>query len=318
MKWSIRFARIGRIDLKIHLTFLIFLAWIAFTYYLQGGSRAALQGTLFIVLLFSCVLLHELGHALTARAFGIRTPDITLLPIGGVARLERIPHEPKQELLIAIAGPLVNVVVALVLIFFLNARGTVSDLDDLNTPRVAMMTKLASVNVALVLFNLIPAFPMDGGRMLRALLAMRMNYARATRIAATIGQGLAFVFGFVGLFFNPLLLFIALFVYVGASQEAALAQFRDMSADLSVADAMVTELQTLLPEATLSEAAEAVWRTSQHEFPVIDRSEHLIGILNRDDIIRALRSRDPKTPIQEIMAAVSRPCIPTTRWTKHF
>src|SRR5712672_2685950 len=117
MKWSIRFARIAGIDLKIHLTFLIFLAWIGFTYYANGGREAAARGILFIVLLFACVLLHELGHALTARGFGIRTPDITLLPIGGIARLERIPENPRQELAIAIAGPLVNVAIAAILIF---------------------------------------------------------------------------------------------------------------------------------------------------------------------------------------------------------
>src|SRR5437879_3069211 len=153
MKWSIRVGRIGGIDLKIHVTFLIFLAWIAATYYLQGGRAVAVQGTLFILLLFVCVVLHELGHALTARSFGIRTEDITLLPIGGIARMERIPEEPKQELLIAIAGPLVNVAIAAVLIFFLNVRATVSDLGDLNTPRVAMLAKLASVNSFLVIVN---------------------------------------------------------------------------------------------------------------------------------------------------------------------
>src|SRR5258705_2386635 len=170
MKWSIRFARVAGIDLKIHVTFLIFLAWIGFTYYNVGGRDAAVQGVVFIVALFLCVLLHELGHALTARSFGIRTPDITLLPIGGVARLERIPSEPKQELAIAIAGPLVNVAIAAVLIFAVRAQVAFSDLADLNTPRVAMLAKLASVNIFLVLFNLIPAFPMDGCRGFRALL----------------------------------------------------------------------------------------------------------------------------------------------------
>src|SRR6267142_95338 len=245
MKWSIKLARIAGIELKIHITFLIFLAWIALTYYRAGGGAFAIHGTIFVVLLFLCVVLHELGHALTARSFGIRTPDITLLPIGGIARLERIPEEPKQELLIAIAGPLVNVAIAAVLIFFLNAQGTFSDLEDLNTPRVAMLAKLASVNIFLVVFNLIPAFPMDGGRILRALLAMKMNYARATQIAATIGQGLAFCFGFIGLFGNPMLLFIALFVYLGAAQEAALAQLKDVSASLPVAEAMVTDIRAL-------------------------------------------------------------------------
>lgn len=226
MSWSIKFARIAGIDLKIHLTFLIFLLWIGSTYFLRGGAAIALQGTLFIILLFACVLLHELGHALTANAFGIHTTDITLLPIGGIARLQRIPNEPKQELLIAAAGPLVNVVIAALLIFYLGHRADASDFVDLNTPRVAMLSKLASVNIGLVIFNLIPAFPMDGGRILRALLAMKMNYLRATEIAATIGQGLAIFFGLIGFFSNPLLVFIAFFVFMGAQQEAAMTRMR--------------------------------------------------------------------------------------------
>lgn len=205
----------------------------------------AIEGTLFIVLLFVCVLLHELGHALTALHFGVRTPDITLLPIGGVARLERIPEEPRQELLIAIAGPLVNVVIAGVLLLILRGQAGFSELRDLSNPGVALMAKLASVNIFLVLFNLIPAFPMDGGRILRAILAMKFSYARATQAAANIGQALAFVFGLFGLFGNPMLLFIALFVYLGASQEAGLAKVRDITSELPVSEAMVTELRDL-------------------------------------------------------------------------
>ncbi len=318
MKWSIRFARIAGIDLKIHITFLIFLAWIGLTYYRHGGREAATQGVLFIVLLFSCVLLHELGHALTARSFGVRTPDITLLPIGGVARLERIPDRPKEELLIAIAGPLVNVVIAAVLLFVLNAQATISDLEDLNTPRVAMLARLASVNIGLVLFNLIPAFPMDGGRVLRALLAMRMNYARATQIAATVGQGLAFVFGLLGLFHNPLLLFIALFVYLGATQEAALAQLKDISAGLSVAEAMMTELNAFPASATLERAAEAVLLTSQHEFPVLDEAGRVLGILTRDDIIRALHQQGGGTFVSEVMHHDPPAVLPQARLDEAF
>jgi Zn-dependent protease len=226
MSWSIRFARVAGIDLKIHLTFLLFLIWIGATYFAVGGATVAWQGILFILLLFACVLLHELGHALTARAYGIHTEDIILLPIGGVARLERIPTDPKQELLIAVAGPLVNVVIAALLIYYLGHRAAMSDFDDLNMPRVAMLSKLASVNIGLVLFNLIPAFPMDGGRILRSILAMRMNYVRATQIAAYIGQGLAIVLGVIGFFTNTFLLFIAFFVFMGAQQEAAMARAR--------------------------------------------------------------------------------------------
>ncbi len=301
MKWSLKIARVAGIDLKIHLTFLIFLIWIGFTYFAYGGFGAAIEGVFFIVLLFICVLLHELGHALTASRYGIRTPDITLLPIGGVARLERIPEEPKQELAIAVAGPLVNVVIAGGLIFALNLRADISDLQDLNTPRVSMLAKLASVNIFLVLFNLIPAFPMDGGRVLRALLAMKMNYARATQIAANIGQGLAFVFGLFGLFYNPLLLFIALFVYLGASQEAAIAEIKNISAGLPVSDAMMTLFQILPLTATVDQAAETMLRTSQHEFPVADESGRAMGLLTRDDIVRALRKGSGGMLASELM-----------------
>jgi Zn-dependent protease len=226
MSWSYKFGRVAGIDLKIHITFILFLIWIAFSYFSAGGPAAARQGVLFILLLFGCVLLHELGHALTAKKFGIGTSDIILLPIGGVARLDHIPNDPKQEFLIASAGPLVNVVIALVLMFYLGHRSAMSGLQDLMTPRVAMLSKLATVNVGLVLFNLIPAFPMDGGRILRSLLAMRLDYVRATEIAATIGQALAIFFGIIGFFGNTFLIFIAFFVFMGAQQEAAMARAR--------------------------------------------------------------------------------------------
>jgi Zn-dependent protease len=301
MKWSVRIARIAGIDLKIHFTFLLLLAWIGLTYYQAGGLEIALQGLLFVTLLFACVLLHELGHALTARVFGIRTPDITLLPIGGLARLERIPDKPRQELLIALAGPLVNVVIALVLITFLNVRGAFVDLEGLNTQRMGLTAKLATVNIVLALFNLLPAFPMDGGRILRALLAMRINYATATQIAAGIGQGIAVVLGIMGLFGNPLLLFIAIFVFIGARQEAAFAQLKHLSAGLPISEAMVTDVRTLGGETTLDQAADALLHTSQQEFPIVEGEQQLIGLLTRDDLIAALRKRSPNTPVREVM-----------------
>ena len=224
MRSSLKVASIFGIEVRIHLTFLLFLVWIWFSYYQVAGFTGAVQGVLFILALFACVLLHEFGHAFAARGFGIETPDITLLPIGGVARLNRIPDKPWQELVVAIAGPLVNVVIAGVLIFVIHTSATLEQLEYLENPRVELLAKLASVNVMLVLFNLIPAFPMDGGRVLRALLAMVMPYARATQIAAWIGQGLAVVFGIFGIFGNPLLIFIAFFIFVGAQQEAAMAR----------------------------------------------------------------------------------------------
>src|SRR5439155_25272002 len=188
------------------------------------------------LLLFVCVVLHEFGHAIAAKNFGVNTPDITLLPIGGVARLQRMPDEPRQELIIALAGPLVNVVIALALFAVVGWRGLAAQAMMGGSD---LLAQLLTINIMLVLFNLLPAFPMDGGRVLRALLATRLSYARATQIAASIGQGCAFVFGFLGLFGpNPFLLFIALFVYIGASQEAALAQMRDVSRRFPVSSAM--------------------------------------------------------------------------------
>lgn len=309
MRWSIKIAKIAGTEIKIHVTFLLLVAWIGFVYSGQGGMPAAVDGVLFILLLFACVVLHEFGHALAARRYGIPTPDITLLPIGGVARLQRMPDKPGQELVVAIAGPLVNVVIAAVLFLILGQITDVTQLGELANPRVNLLGKLAWVNVVLVAFNLIPAFPMDGGRVLRALLATRMNYARATHIAAGVGQGIAFLFGFLGLFFNPLLIFIALFVYLGASQEAALAQVKDLSHGLPVSEAMATQFATLPAHTTVDEAAGAVVRTLQHEFPIVDESERVRGLLTRDDIIKALKQSQGPTRVREIM----RTDVPTIR-----
>jgi Zn-dependent protease len=224
MRSSIKIASVFGIEVRIHVTFLLLLAWYWFRGYQIAGLSSAIQAVLFILALFACVLLHEFGHAFAARAFGIRTPDITLLPIGGVARLNRIPDTPWQELVVAIAGPLVNVVIAAFLILVIHGTAGLQQVEYLEDPRIELLAKLLIINVWLVLFNLIPAFPMDGGRVLRALLAMAMPYARATLIAARIGQGLAIVFGIFGFFGNPFLILIAYFIFVGAQQEAAMAQ----------------------------------------------------------------------------------------------
>ena len=229
MRSSLKIASISGIEVRIHVTFLLFLAWIWFSYYQIAGVSGATQGVLFVLALFTCVLLHEFGHAFAARAFGIQTPDITLLPIGGVARLNRLPDEPWQELVVAVAGPLVNVVIAAVLIFVVHQAAPLDQLESIENPRIELLAKLASVNIMLVLFNLIPAFPMDGGRVLRALLAMAMPYSRATWIAARIGQVLAIclaAYAYFGPNKNPILIFIAFFIFIGAQQEAAMARIR--------------------------------------------------------------------------------------------
>ena len=299
MSWSIPIFRAGGILVRIHVTFLLLIAFLAYVYYQKAGSAVALAQITFILLLFVCVLLHEFGHAIAAKAYGIKTPDITLLPIGGVARLERMPDKPSQELVVALAGPAVNVVIAFALFLVVGFRG-VADPGTVQAPN--MLRQLMQINVVLVVFNLIPAFPMDGGRVLRALLATRLNYARATQIAATVGQGCAFVFGFWGLTKgHPMLIFIALFVYIGASQEAAMAQMKDVSRGLPVSSAMVRDFRSLSEHAPLEEAVNALIATSQHDFPVVDERGDVAGVLLRNDLIAALRKHDPQITVGDVM-----------------
>jgi Zn-dependent protease len=300
MKWSVKVARVAGIDVKIHITFLLLLAWIGYSNYRNGGMPAAQEAVLFILALFGCVLLHEFGHAFAAMRYGIKTPDITLLPIGGLARLERMPDKPVQELVVAIAGPMVNVVIALILLIFTGRIGDLSNITNLNSGP-DMVSQLITVNIILVLFNMVPALPMDGGRVLRALLAMRMNHARATQIAATIGQGIAFIFGFMGIMGNPMLILIAIFVYMGASQEAAMAQMKSVTQNILIRDAMVTKFVTLYEHSVLQDGITALMETSQHEFPVLNISGDIAGIITRNDIIAGLQAGGPQIRVGDVM-----------------
>ena len=298
MGWSLPIFRVAGIQLRIHITFLLLIGWLAFGYYAEGGSAVALSRVIFILLLFVCVVLHEFGHAFAAKAFGINTPDITLLPIGGVARLERMPEEPVQELIIAVAGPMVNVVIALGLFV---AGGSQALANPSTVEGGGFIAQLMTINIMLVLFNLLPAFPMDGGRVLRALLATRLCYARATQGAAPEGQGFAWVLGFIGIIWIPFRMFIALFVYIGASQEAALAQMKDVSRRFPVSSAMVREFRTLPENASLEEAVDALLATSQQDFPVVNETGDVAGILTRHDLIAALRKNDPTLRVGDVM-----------------
>ncbi len=300
MGWSVNIGSIAGTAIRIHFTFVIFLAWIFLASLFSGGLAPALNGLAFMLLLFACVLAHEFGHIFTARAFGVPTPDVTLLPIGGVARLARIPDKPSEEFLVAIAGPLVNVAIAAVLI----AAGATLDTQHLvamESTKVSLVDRLAEVNLFLAVFNMIPAFPMDGGRVLRALLATRLGHLRATEIAASIGQLVAFGLGFLGLFGNPLLIFIAVFVYLAASSESQLVAIRAMSRDVPVGAAMMTEFATLTPDEHIDAAIETLLRTSQSEFPVIDAEHRLVGLLDRDGMIRALKTLGPDARVQQAM-----------------
>ncbi|MBN8457928.1 MAG: site-2 protease family protein [Verrucomicrobia bacterium] len=300
--WSLHLGNWLGIDVYLHYTFLLLLAFVGISYGITGGRQAAMSGVLFFVGLFLCVLMHEYGHALAARRYGIGTRDITLLPIGGVARLERMPDRPWQELVVALAGPAVNVVIAAVLFLVLALGGMELGISTVGTEG-GLLQQLLAANLFLVLFNLLPAFPMDGGRVLRAVLAMNMNHARATRIAGKIGQGMAIIFGFAGLFGNPMLLLIALFVWVGAAQEVASAEMRNSFGGAYVRDAMLTDFRTLSPNNFLRDAVRLLLAGSQQDFPVTER-ERVVGILNRSDLFRALRETGDSTPVGEVMATV--------------
>ncbi len=301
MRWSTTLGNFAGIDVKVHVTFLLILAWVAFTHWQAERSVEAVVGGLaFILALFACVVLHEFGHALTARRYGVQTRDIILLPIGGVARLERIPDEPRQELAVAIAGPAVNLVITALLALWLQATGSWQPVEELSVSGGSFLERLLVVNVFLVVFNLIPAFPMDGGRVLRALLALRMDYVKATQAAASIGQTLAFGFGFLGLFGNPFLVFIALFVWIGAAQEASLVQMKSALGGIPVQQAMITDFHTLELADPLGRAVDLTLAGAQKDFPVLD-GERVAGILTQPQLLKALDRHGRELPVAEVM-----------------
>lgn len=301
MKWSWKIGALGGIELRVHVTLLLLFGFIGVSHWLDGrGITAALGGVGFVAALFLCVLLHELGHALAAQRFGIATRDITLLPVGGVARLERMPEKPTQELWVAIAGPAVNLAIAGALFLWLSLTHGWEPLSHLRVGAGSFAERLLIGNIWLVLFNLIPAFPMDGGRVLRALLASRMDYTKATQIAAGVGQGLALVFGFIGLFSDPMLLFVALFVWIGASQEAAATQMKSAMSGTPVRAAMVTDFRSLGVGDGLAEAVRLIMEGSQQDFPVL-RDHCVVGILTRSGLLAALSEHGEDYPVAQAM-----------------
>jgi Zn-dependent protease/CBS domain-containing protein len=301
MGWSISLGRVAGTEVRIHLTFFLLVAWFALSAGARGGQPAALDAVLFILAVFACVLAHEFGHVLTARAYGIGTRDITLLPIGGVASIERMPEKPGQELVIALAGPAVNLVIFAVLVMSFGTGLTTASLNEPIDVQPDFVTRLALVNAMLFLFNLLPAFPLDGGRVLRALLTYRLGRARATRISAIIGQVIAFGLGFLGLFGNPLLIFIALFIFLAAQQESYAVELSEATKAAPLQPATVTAFAMLDTNSTVGQAVEKLLSTSQKEFPVTDGGGRMRGVLTRDGMIRALAATGPDTPVIDLM-----------------
>ena len=280
--WALNLGVVMGIPLRLHFTFFLLLAWIAFS---GSGPNRGL-GLLYVIGLFACVMLHELGHSVVAMRYGIRVIEIVLYPIGGVARMDKLPR-PAQELWVALAGPAVNVVLAMVISLAITITHSWAPWENVAVFGGFWWQKLLMANIVLAVFNMIPAFPMDGGRVLRALLALKMNEVRATEIAAGIGQFLAIVFGFVGLMYNPFLLFIAFFIFLGAGQEAAMYRGKALVEGLPVSAAMITDFRVLPVGATFQQAADLLLQTSQQDFPVVHGDE-VIGLLSRQALLRGL------------------------------
>jgi Zn-dependent protease len=303
MGWTITIGRVVGTEIKVHLTFFILVAFWGLGGYQAGGLAGAVGACLLLFALFACVLLHEFGHILMAGRFGVRTPDVILLPIGGVARLERIPEEPRQELLIALAGPAVTLAIVLVLYALLALTGEAPRLGGLD-PDGPFLQTLMRVNLYLLLFNLIPAFPMDGGRVLRAILASRLGLAAGTRIAAQVGQASALVGGLYALMAGrPFLVLIALFVFLGAGAEASAVETRVAGQGLAVEQMMVTHFRTIPVYATLADAVELLLSGEQREFPVVDNLGRVEGILTRDNIIKGISQRGTGSTVGQAMTA---------------
>jgi Zn-dependent protease len=315
MNWSLTIGRIAGTSIRLHITFLIFLAWIGIADYLAGGPSAAVESIVFILLVFLCVTLHEFGHIAMARHFGVNTPQVILSPIGGIAAMERMPENPRQELLVAIAGPLVNVVIALALMAALGLGPML--LTTAGFDQASLAERLLLVNIMLVAFNLIPAFPMDGGRVLRAILAMKLGATRATAIAARIGQGFAVLFFVLGLFLSPILMVVGIFIYFAASAEEEQAAFTGFASRLTVRDAMEPSPVLLDAGQPLSEAIEALLSSPQREFPVVDRAGRIAGLLDRDAMIVGLRDKGASAAVGEVMRACH-PLAPGTPLPEAF
>ncbi|HEY3449614.1 MAG TPA: site-2 protease family protein [Myxococcales bacterium] len=287
-----RLGRLFGIDVKIHYTFALLLLAIGAVHFFSGGLPAAAAGVAFAAALFGSVLLHELGHALAARRFGIQTWDITLLPIGGVAQLERMPTRPIAEAAIALAGPAVNVAIAAALAGWIWLVGAAEPLEAVGVATGSFATRLAVANLGLALFNLIPAFPLDGGRVLRAALAWRLPYLSATRIASKIGRALSLVFGVAGLLGNPMLVLIGVFIWFAAGAERRQVEVQSALGDEPVARLAVGSLPALSPSDRLADAARTFLGTSASALPVYDGGA-LLGALRRGDLEAELARLGP-------------------------
>lgn len=309
MRWSFKIARVAGIDIQIHATFFLILIWVAINYWQMFGTiNAVLTGIFFILALFLCIVLHEFGHALTARHFGIGTRNITLLPIGGVASMEKMPDEPMEEVKVALAGPAVNFVIAFILWLGIASLYPHLDEQQFTQANVPILLQLFAVNILLAVFNLVPAFPMDGGRVLRALLTIKYGHVKATELAARVGQGFAVVMFFLGLAYNPFLMLIALFIWLGAASESTSEKVKARLRKIKVRDILLNEFHLLSPEDTLGHAVELTLKSTQKDFPVSDsRRSNFFYQLSQNQLAESIKQHGENYQLSRLTL----PRIPT-------
>lgn len=305
MKGTLKFGSVFGIKIEVHWTFALLLLWVVFSDVRQGGNLlTSMFNVSLILILFVCVVLHELGHALTAKKFKINTRQITLLPIGGVATLEKMPEKPSQELLVALAGPAVNVVIAALLYLVVPVKSYLGSppaqiLETLNTlsPQTFVFY-LFVANIMLVVFNLVPAFPMDGGRVFRALLAFKLGRVKATAIAAGLGELMAVLFFFLGVLFNPFLILIALFIFVSAYGENEMVKQSSLLKGHTAKEAMLKYITLLHPDDTVQKAIDTLLAGSEKDF-VVSEENVIMGVVYQKDIIK--NAATPALLVKEIM-----------------
>jgi len=295
------------IKVKVHITFILLPLLMGLGVLFTEGPLNAVRAIIFILFIFTCVTFHEFSHSLVAQHFKIKVKSITLLPIGGIATMEKMPEKPKEEFLMAIAGPAFNIVLAIILFYpvYLLCGRNLSEMSPANSSFDTWKTTILYmywVNPILAVFNMLPAFPMDGGRALRAFLASRIGTSRATRIAVIIGHAFAVIFGLIGLItLNILLILIAFFIYMAASQEGKMVNLKVALGHYTVKDILSKEHFTISPEATISKALELSLKTSQQDFPVIADNK-VIGILTRQNLISAIHEHSKEKAVKDVMS----------------
>jgi len=301
MRWSFQIAKFFGIPIRVHITFFLLLIFIGLYGSRLQGARSGLFGIVSIILIFLCVIIHEFAHSLVARKYGVKIKDIILLPIGGVSEMEELPSQPKQEINVALAGPLTSIVLSLIFFFAYRLLFPEAKAVNISIFQGNLLLNLFAINLMLAIFNLIPAFPMDGGRVLRGILGLKMGLLQATRVAVGIGEFLAILFFFFGLFFNPWLALIAVFIFLGAEGEKRATELKVEISDVPVRVAMLSNVEAISPDVTLSQVLEKICHGLQQDFPIMEGKE-VLGILSRGTFFSALHNHSKETKVREIMS----------------